>query len=407
MMRVLSPQRDSDMTCRFLDGFSFAKLLAPMAPEEFARDFWQDRILVVRRENPGYYDDLFGLEDFDAALASAPSYVKAADGKAGRNERIEEPSTTRAQERLLQSMRGGATLILDQLHRRDTKLGLLCRLLEQELGHRFQTNLYLTPPNGQGFSPHFDEHDVFVLQTVGSKDWRIDRKRRTMPLKGEKSPPGGLALDEDGDRFTLHQGDLLYIPRGFVHAAECGPEPSLHITLGLIAQTWHDLLQAALVASARADEGLLRALPFGFLRGGRDGLAEGARAALERMTDGAFLAGVVDRFCDELVATFPLDLSGQVAAFYRSPSLDEGTAVGPRSGIVYRLHAEGDAVRLQFGGRTITFPGFLRTPLEYALRTPDYAIRDIAGDLEPGEKVVFVERLLQEGLVVVRGSRVA
>jgi ribosomal protein L16 Arg81 hydroxylase len=32
-----------------------------------------------------------------------------------------------------------------------------------------QTNIYLSPPNAQGFGTHFDSHDVFVLQVAGSK----------------------------------------------------------------------------------------------------------------------------------------------------------------------------------------------------------------------------------------------
>ena len=34
-------------------------------------------------------------------------------------------------------------------------------------------------------------------------------------------------------RFVLHPGDLLYLPRGYVHEAAANAEPSLHITLGL------------------------------------------------------------------------------------------------------------------------------------------------------------------------------
>jgi hypothetical protein len=34
-------------------------------------------------------------------------------------------------------------------------------------------------------------------------------------------------------RFTLRPGDLLYLPRGYVHEAAANTEPALHITLGL------------------------------------------------------------------------------------------------------------------------------------------------------------------------------
>ena len=75
--------------------------------------------------------------------------------------------------------------------------------------------------------------------------------------------------------FTLNQGDMIYIPRGFVHAAECGSGPSLHITLGLGVRTWADLLEVAIKAAALDDEGLRLTLTFSF---GDDGLIDTVRA---------------------------------------------------------------------------------------------------------------------------------
>ena len=32
---------------------------------------------------------------------------------------------------------------------------------------------YLTPAGAQGFAPHFDDIEAFILQTEGSKRWRL------------------------------------------------------------------------------------------------------------------------------------------------------------------------------------------------------------------------------------------
>jgi hypothetical protein len=110
---------------------------------------------------------------------------------------------------------------------------------------------------------------------------------------------------------------------------------------------------------------------------------------------------VVDGFRDELVGLYQLDISGQITSFFRPPppvTLD--TRIAPRPGITYRKHSEGEAVRMNFGARTITFPDFFGEALDFALRTPSFATRDLPGDIEDQERVVFVERLLQEGIVV-------
>ncbi|XP_020230222.1 uncharacterized protein LOC109811006 [Cajanus cajan] len=103
-------------------------------------------------------------------------------------------------------------------------------------------NLYLTPPNSQGLACHFDDHCVFVCQIFGSKQWTIF------------SPPGQLLprlydnlLGSDIDctkackrEFSLREGDVLYIPRGFPHEAYTNsddgdgyPGFSLHLTLSI------------------------------------------------------------------------------------------------------------------------------------------------------------------------------
>ena len=387
------------MKCRFLENLTLASLVAPASEKEFQEEYWEKQPLVVQRGDPDYYDNLFTLRDFDEAITRSPDYVKLANAETKKNVSYSSSSAA-GLEAVLTDMRSGGTLVLDQLHHREPKLNLLCRALAPEFGHRFQTNLYLTPPNGKGFTPHWDNHDVFILQVVGSKHWKIEKSRRVLPEKKESMRDEGRDLRGELFSFTLKQGDLIYIPRGFVHAAECGAEPSLHITLGVTAIFFEDLLNVAITAALKRDEAFRTTLPLGFMRGVNKGVVERAKAAFLSLTDESFLTAVVDQFRDELVRTFPLDVSGQVLDFFQPAPLSLTDSVGPRRGIVYQMHSESEAVRMNFGGRSIVFPEFFGEPLNFALNTPTYAIRDIAGVLEDEEKVVFVERLIQEGLVV-------
>jgi hypothetical protein len=277
---------------------------------------------------------------------------------------------------------------------------MLCRTLGAELGHRFQTNLYLTPPNGKGFSPHWDNHDVFIIQVVGSKDWQIEKQRRVLPGTQEKMGDEGRELRGDVDAFVLEQGDLIYIPRGFVHAASCGSEPSLHITLGVTAVFWEDLLTIAVRAALLQDEQLRLALPLGFSHGPRDVLVKRLKGAFRTIADERFLDGVVEQYLDELVMLHPLDISSQVAELFQPVPLALDDLVGPRRGAVYQIHPTDDSVRVNYGARSIVFLDLFREALEFALNRPVFAIRDVPGDLQDEERVVFIERLLEEGLVV-------
>jgi ribosomal protein L16 Arg81 hydroxylase len=386
------------MTCRFLENLTLASLVAPVSEEEFRARYWEQKPLIVHREDPDYYGDLFTLQDFDEAITRGPSHVKTVN--AIKKSTTSYAPTVPGLEAVLADMRDGGTLILEHLHHREPKLGLLCRLLRQELSHRFQTNLFLTPPHGKSSVAHWDDHDVFILQVLGYKHWQIEKERRTFPKKSDKLGKECREFRGDLTSFTLKQGDLIYIPRGFVHAAECGSEPSLHITLGVLPFFLEDLLDATIRAAIQRDERLRVALPLGFMHDGREAIVKAAMAALREIADPTFLSAVVDQCRDELVGRFPLDASGQVENFFQPTPLAVGDVVGPRRGIVYRMHVGEGSVRLNFGTRSIVFPGFFREALDFALNTPAFAIRKLPGELEDEERIVFIERLMQEGLVV-------
>jgi hypothetical protein len=303
-------------------------------------------------------------------------------------------------ETILSELREGSTLVLDHVELREPKLGLLCRLMAQELGHRFQTNLYLTPPHGKGSVPHWDNHDVFILQVLGSKRWTIQKERVAFPGKGEKMGAEGREFRGDSTSFTVQQGDLIYIPRGFVHAAECESEASLHITLGVVAFFLEDLLGAALKSAIQRNHRMRRALPMRFMSQEREDLVASVTDALREAANEAHVGSVVDQYRDELVRSFHLDVSGQITNIIEPSPLAIGDIVGPRRGVVYRASAEDDNVRINVGSRSIVFPSLFREGLSFALSQSAFAIHELPGELEDEERIVFIDRLIQEGLIV-------
>jgi ribosomal protein L16 Arg81 hydroxylase len=383
----------------FRDTVALQTMVSPVGEEEFLARYWERKPLIVHRSDPAYYGDLFTLQDFDESIARAPGYVKTAEAVTNKHAKHHGKTPT-ALERVLSDMNEGCTLILDGMNQFDPKLKSLCQRLWQETGYAYQTNIYLTPPSGKGFSAHWDNHDVFVMQVLGSKNWKVEKERRTLPEKTQNIEEEGREFRGDVYEFTLQQGDMVYIPRGFVHAAECGAENSMHITLGTYFPTWDELLAAAVRMAARQDEGLRCALPPGYMKGDGAGIRNRAQEALRNIADPAFLNQVLEQFRDEAVRTAPLDISGQVQSFFQRVELKLEDEAGPRNGLFYTIRKGEETVTLNVGTRTITFPDFFGPALEFALNTPSYAIRDLPGDLEDGERIVFVERLVQEALVV-------
>src|SRR5690606_36663792 len=64
----------------------------------------------------------------------------------------------------------------------------------------------------------------------------------------------------------LEPGDVLYIPRGWIHEAKTEDGSSLHVTFGIHAPTGRDLLRTAIDALCRVHPEFREPLPFGYLR---------------------------------------------------------------------------------------------------------------------------------------------
>ena len=92
-------------------------------------------------------------------------------------------------------------------------LARLCVALGRRFSSRVQTNVYLTPPDTQGFTPHWDTHDVFVLQISDAKRWSIYDTKERLPLRGQRFEPGTPPGDVS-DEFELGPGSAVYLPRG-------------------------------------------------------------------------------------------------------------------------------------------------------------------------------------------------
>uniref|UniRef100_M4B6T9 Bifunctional lysine-specific demethylase and histidyl-hydroxylase n=1 Tax=Hyaloperonospora arabidopsidis (strain Emoy2) TaxID=559515 RepID=M4B6T9_HYAAE len=118
---------------------------------------------------------------------------------------------------------------------------------EEVFGGLAGASAYLTPANSQALAPHYDDVEVFVLQTQGRKRWQLYRP--LVELAGEHS--SDLAVDKIGEpwmQLTVEEGDVLYFPRGVIHQAYTDEEEfSTHVTISVYQHnTWANFLEVAL-----------------------------------------------------------------------------------------------------------------------------------------------------------------
>ncbi|GMA20338.1 cupin domain-containing protein [Arsenicicoccus piscis] len=251
--------------------------------EDFASSTWGSRPLLVRAADlPQPFDDLFGPDAIDELVSRrglrTPFLRVAKDGSA-----LPDRAFTRgggvgagvtdqvSDDDLLALFADGATLVGQGLHRTWPPLLELGQQLTEDLGHPVQINAYITPPQNQGFAAHYDIHDVFVLQTSGSKAWRIHEPVHPAPLRSDpwderRAEVAEAALGEPVIDTVLEPGDCLYLPRGFLHSAKALGQVSSHVTIGVHSWTVHEVahqLSSAAMSRLGRDEQIRRSLPLG------------------------------------------------------------------------------------------------------------------------------------------------
>ncbi|MGR0160691.1 cupin domain-containing protein [Paenarthrobacter nitroguajacolicus] len=374
--------------------------LIDISQEKFASDVWGRTALLTR--GAGDFSDLFSADAVDELVSRRglrTPFLRVAKGgstlpessytsPAGVGATISDQLDDTA---LWRKFGDGATLVLQALHRTWEPVSSFSTKLSAELGHPVQANAYITPPQNRGFDDHYDVHDVFVLQIEGTKRWIIHEPVHVDPLRSQPWTDRRSAVEEaaQGAAYidtVLEPGDVLYLPRGWLHAAQAQGKVSIHLTLGVHNWTRHalaeQLAQAALSALCD-DPGMRRSLPMGV-----DG-PEGELAVVrERLAAAVMTADTTSLFQRTRRGQGRPAPLGPVAQLAAVEGLGPGSLVRLRDALEARLE----------GSRLTTRVGWLDFP-EADLPSVN-RLFDGEAHLAADLGLEFVERLLRAGVLV-------
>jgi ribosomal protein L16 Arg81 hydroxylase len=223
--------------------FDLTALLAPISPEDFFCEFWERKPLHLSRGSAQFYDSLLTNGDLETIISSSDLRYPAIQLAKNGSYLAPEAYTRNIKHgseffngvpdlgQIQSEYRSGATVVLPALQRTWPPLRQLCEALEDELSHPVHANAYLTPGASPGFTPHYDTHEVLVLQIAGIKHWRVFQPAQPLPHRSQPFAPIGYVLPSPLLELELKPGDLLYLPRGYVHAAHTSGGHSAHVTL--------------------------------------------------------------------------------------------------------------------------------------------------------------------------------
>jgi len=392
-------------------------LIQPVEKTTFFSEYWETRPLLVHREAPGHLDGLLTIADVDELIGSGrvayptlrlvrqgvetpPGDYEVEFRNTSGVERLADPG------KVADHFRNGGTVSLNQVHRVFAGVADLCARLEGDLSHTVESNLYLTPPHAQGAPSHYDVVDVFVLQVEGRKTWRVyEDPPVPLPLPTDRAQRGA----DPGRAATLlfetelHRGDVLYLPRGWVHEARTTSETSLHLTVVVDVLRYADLARMLLEDASRSGGGLRRALPPGFLgpAAGVDVMRRELASLLDAALDPEALTSVVRRLRQKRRSAPRFLIGGRLLQAEAAERATPVTPVRRRDGLPLEIEASDPGITLHFAGRSVELPSFAQPVLDLTLSDRAFRAVDAEPRLDAGTALTLLRSLVREGVLVI------
>ncbi|OAD57531.1 Lysine-specific demethylase NO66 [Eufriesea mexicana] len=231
----------------------FEWLIHPLKVVDFFEKNWEKTPVHVKRNFPKYYKLLMSTSMLDKILReSYILFTKNIDITSYENGMREthNPVGRAIPSVVWDYYMNGCSVRMLNPQTYISKLHSLNATLQEIFGCFVGANSYLTPPNSQGFAPHYDDIEAFILQIEGKKRWRLYKPRNEneyLPRYSSKN----FSQSELGEPIVdtvVNAGDLLYFPRGTIHQGETIDDThSLHITLSVYQRnSWGDFLEKLL-----------------------------------------------------------------------------------------------------------------------------------------------------------------
>ncbi|MFN8981264.1 MAG: cupin domain-containing protein [Alphaproteobacteria bacterium] len=238
---------------------TLADILAPMAPEHFFAEYYDQQPLHLPGAAGKFADvldwaainRLLGMTHIwserslkvvlDSTTIPAAQYSQSAMSRDGAT--MLQPIAAKVQEWVAR----GASVVMNDVDSLTPGLAGVSTALEGAGLGKAQANIYISWQSHKAFHAHYDTHDVWAVQVEGEKIWNIWEGRAEWPVAHAIFRNQGQEFHEKAKgalRFKAHlkKGDLLYLPRGWYHDALAEAPNSVHIAYGVHAAMGVDFM---------------------------------------------------------------------------------------------------------------------------------------------------------------------
>jgi len=212
--------------------------LAEFDPAAFLRDHWQKQPLLIRNpwaawSNPLDPDELAGLACEDGIESRLVRRTR-------KDWKLEHGPF--AAKRFAKLGKHPWTLLVQAVDHVVPAVAALVAPFRFVPNWRIDDVMVSYASDGGGVGPHFDRYDVFLIQGLGRRRWRVggrcDAATPLLPHDDLKL----LADFEATDEWVLEPGDILYVPPGFAHEGVAVGDDCMTYSVGFRAPSRAELI---------------------------------------------------------------------------------------------------------------------------------------------------------------------
>lgn len=214
--------------------------MGEITPEDFLRNYWQKRPLLVRNALPSF-NGLLTQGELVKLACNEDAQSRLVIQRNGKWHLKHGPLSDRDLTKLPKKQ--WTLLVQDVNHFLPSARDLLKRF--SFIAHARLDDLMVSyAPKGGGIGPHFDSYDVFLLQGMGSRRWQISAQQDDQFIAD--APLKILENFQPEQEWVLEAGDMLYLPPKYAHNG-IAEDDCMTYSIGFRAPSHHELITQFLV----------------------------------------------------------------------------------------------------------------------------------------------------------------
>lgn len=398
--------------------YSLQWLLAPISVDSFRKEYWEKTPLLIERSQENYFYNILNYRKIDNILSQIR--FDQGDIRLAYNEEIVfEYKYLRPNARgeafvdidkVYDFYNGGATIVLDNFEKYCYELAVLCSSFNQAGLGPFKevfTNIYITPKDSQAFDLHYDDQEVFILQLEGEKEWNVYNSLIPLPLEDQYEEIPKETDEAPVLSTTLRKGDLLYLPRGYMHEVRSTPDAnSIHATIAVYPFTWHDFLTKLIKNKGLSEVELRKSLPFELFQS----FAEGKTAIKEKLN---LLTDIKDQEILQILSNISQSSISNVRPLLRNSFrlLNDEVTVTNESTLRIRSDANlewsvtEDQLNIVINGKLVSVPSTLEVDLQFINEHKEFQISELPSKYDFDSKQFFTKKLIKEGYLEIKENQ--